>query len=290
MTKNLFCFGLGYSAQYLIQYLRYDDPLWRFSGSSRNLPESPLPQCETHIFDGTQPMITATKILRDVTHMLISIPPQDSIGDPVLHHHGADIAKLKNLKWVGYLSTTGIYGNRDGAWVNDETLPAPTSAKGHERREAELAWLKLCQDHDIPVHIFRLGSIYGPKKGPLSNLLAERIKKNVKKGQYFSRIHVADIAQVLMASIASPNAGQSYNVVDDLPAALPVVLDYICNLLGHAPLPPIEVNDRDMSPMMKMFYSENKRVRNERIKDELGVTLKYPTYKEGFKELVQKFL
>ncbi|VAV91340.1 Nucleoside-diphosphate-sugar epimerases [hydrothermal vent metagenome] len=281
MKKKLFCFGLGYSARNLVQHLKQQDTGWQFSGSCRQQTDRDA----AHIFDGNSPMVNSAEILSDITHMLISIPPQNI--DPVLHHHGREISKLKNLKWLGYLSTTGIYGDRGGDWVDDNSPPAPTSARGRQRLKAETGWLELFHDHGLPVHIFRLGSIYGPGKGQLANLLAGGVKKIIQPGQYFSRIHVADIMQVLTASIQSPNPGRSYNVVDDLPTANAKVLDHICDLLGRPHLPPVNINDTEISPLMRSFYGENKRVRNDRIKQELGVTLKYPTYKEGFSALIR---
>ncbi|MBL4802937.1 MAG: SDR family oxidoreductase [Emcibacter sp.] len=288
MQKKLFCFGLGYSARNLIQRLKEQNSDWLFSGCCRTLPDKPIADVDTHIFDGKEPMASIDNILSEVTHILISIAPQDDIGDPVLHLHHAAILKLKNLKWLGYLSTTGVYGDRKGDWVDDETVPAPTSSKGRTRWDAEQDWLQLYRTHQMPVHIFRLGSIYGPERGQLSNLKAGRLQKIIKQGQYFSRIHVEDISQILTASMDRPNPGQSYNVVDDLPASSPDVIDYICDLLNRPPLPAIDINDAAISPMMRIFYSENKRVRNDRIKQELGVTLKYPSYKEGFTALVRK--
>lgn len=288
MKKKLFCFGLGYSAQHLIQQLKDQNSGWQFSGTCRTLPETPIADVDIHIFEGNSPLKNMAALLSDATHILISIAPQDILGDPVLHHHHREISKLEGLKWLGYLSTTGVYGDRKGAWVDDESTPAPTSAKGRQRLGAEQSWLKICHDHHIPVHIFRLGSIYGPKRGPLTNILSGKPRKIVKKGQYFSRIHVEDIARVLTASLKAPNPGQSYNVVDDLPAATPDIIDYICDLLNRPPIPATDINDAEISPMMRIFYSENKRVRNGRIKQELGVTLKYPTYREGFTALVRK--
>jgi len=287
MKKKLFCFGLGYSAQQLIQHLRQQDDGWQFAGTSRTAPDHPMDDVEYHLFADDSPLKNIDQILSDVTHILTSAAPNTAVGDPVLHHHYTDLAKLKHIEWVGYLSTTGVYGNRDGDWVDDETPPAPTSEKGHLRLSAEQGWLKLFHDHHLPVHLFRLGSIYGPGRGHLVNLKAGRVKKIIKPGQYFSRIHVDDIARVLMASLTKPNAGQSYNLVDNLPAPTPEVLDYICDLLGREPLPPTDINDADLSPMMKIFYSENKRVRNDRIRHELGVILEYPTYKEGFLSLLK---
>jgi len=291
MRNKLFCFGLGYSARHfinhlVINHLENQNTHWHIAGTHRTSRCLPDPAVSEYIFDGTQPMANAAEILSNVSHMLISTPPQETIGDPVLRYHGTEISKLKNLKWLGVLSTTGIYGDRGGDWVDDDSPPAPTSGRGQQRLDAEQGWLKLCRDNQIPVHIFRLGSIYGPGKGQLPNLLAGRVKKIIKPGQFFSRIHVTDIAQVLFASLTSLNPGLTYNVVDDMPAPSPDVLDYICDLLGQPHLPPIDYNNTDLSPMMKSFYSENKRVRNDRIKSELGVTLKYPTYKEGFSNLV----
>lgn len=287
MTQNLFCFGLGYSAQHLIRHLKAQDKDWTFSGTSRHQPDQPLGHMDTHIFDGTRPLTQTAELLQDVSHMLISIPPGAEVGDPILHHMEKQLSELKNLKWLGYLSTTGVYGDHQGNWVDDETPPAPTSAKGRQRRDAELAWLQLWHDHGLPVHLFRLGSIYGPGRGHLNSLQAGNVRKIVKQDQYFSRIHVEDIAQVLTASIKAPNPGQSYNVVDDQPASTPEVLDYLCDLLDRPHLPPIDIKAADISPMMRMFYSENKRVRNDRISQELGVTLTFPTYKEGFSHLVK---
>lgn len=289
MPNKLFCFGLGYSANHFINHLRDQDTGWQFAGTKRAAAEYPEAHITSHIFDGNRPMTHAVEKLSDVSHMLISIAPQENIGDPVLRHHAAEISKLKNLKWLGLLSTTGIYGDRGGDWVGDDSPPAPTSAKGHQRLAAEQDWLQMLHDHQIPVHIFRLGSIYGPGKGQLPNLLAGRAKKIIKPGQYFSRIHVADIAHVLSASMTSPNPGRTYNVVDDMPAESSEVLDYICDLLGRPPLPPLDYAKAEISPMMKIFYSENKRVRNDRLKQELGVTLQYPTYKQGFSALTRSF-
>ena len=285
MTHKLFCFGLGYTAQNLIRHLKTQDTPWQFSVTCRHLSDSA--PVNSHIFDGTAPMPDLERHLSHVTHMLISIPPQNKVGDVVLHHHRDVISKLKKLKWLGYLSTTGIYGDRGGAWVDDDTAAAPTSDKGRQRLKAEQDWLELYHHKNIPVHIFRLGSLYGPGRGHLVNLLAGKQRKIVKQGHYFSRIHIEDVARVLAASIRSPNPGRSYNLVDDRPAPTPEVLDFICNLLNRPHLPPIDINQADLSPMMRIFYSENKRVRSDRIKQELGIILKYPTYREGFTALVR---
>jgi len=281
MTQKLFCFGQGYSAQALVRHLhQQEEGSWQVGGTSRTGEGN-------FLFDGTRPMADAAGRLGDVTHMLISIAPQ-AAGDPVLNFHGRDIAKLKKLQWLGYLSTTGVYGDRGGAWVDDNAAPAPTSDRGRQRLEAEQGWLQLFHDHGIPVHIFRLGSIYGPGRGHLANLMSGRVTTALRTDHFFSRIHVDDLARVLMASRAVPCPGRSYNVVDDRPAPSHEVLDYICDLLGRSHLPRTET--RDMSAMMKSFYGENKRVDNGRLTQELGIMLKYPTYKEGFSHLVRTLL
>ncbi len=287
MTQKLFCFGLGYSARNLFRHLQQQDDGWQLSSTCCALPIHPIPDVDMQVFHSREPMENAADLLAEASHILISIPPQDGLGDPVLHHHGADIAQLKNLKWLGYLSTTGVYGDHLGAWVDEETPPTPTSTRGHQRWEAEQGWLKLFNDHQVPVHLFRLGSIYGPGRGQQVQLLKGRAKKFIKPNQYFSRIHVEDITQVLMASLNAPHPGRVYNVVDNLPASPEAVLDYVCDLLQRPHLPAIHIDDAEVSPMMKSFFSENKRVRNDRIRQELGVSLKYPTYKEGFSALVR---
>jgi len=288
MTRKLFCFGLGYCATHLIEQLRRQpDDNWTFAGTRRRLTEAPTGDVAHYLFDGDRPLEDAGGRLADVTHMLISIPPREAHGDPVLYHHARDIARLKNLKWIGYLSTTGIYGDRKGDWVDDDSAPAPTSARGRLRLEAEQDWLGLFRDHGLPVHIFRLGSIYGPGRGQLEGLLNGKLRKIVKEGQYFSRIHIADIVQVLIASWRAPHPGRSYNVVDDLPTSAQEIIDYLCDLLERPRLPALDIENVDASPLMKSFYSESKRVRNQRIKQELGVALTYPTYREGFSNLLR---
>lgn len=293
MTGKLFCFGWGYSARHFYGALQRQDPKWQMSGTTTQPPKGTPTQADIHVFDGQTPLDNALDLLTDVSHMLISIPPQKDIGDPVLHHHGAHIAQLKNLKWLGYLSTTGVYGDHDGGWVDEETAPSPTSSRGAQRLAAEQGWLKLWEEHQVPVHIFRLGSIYGPSiygpgRGQHAQLVKGTAKKILKSGQYFSRIHVEDIAQALTASLTHPDPGRIYNLVDNHPTHPEDVLDYVCDLMGRPHLPEITIDDTQVSPMMRSFYSENKRVRNGRMVKELGVTLKYPSYREGFRTLVKE--
>lgn len=221
--------------------------------------------------------------LHDATHLLISAGPTAD-GDPVLNALADDIARAPNLEWVGYLSTTGVYGDHQGGWVDENTPLHPATKRGQWRVDAEAAWAAI---PGLPLHIFRLAGIYGPGRGPFAKLRNGTARRVVKKDQVFSRIHVDDIAQVLLASIAQPNPGAIYNLCDDNPAPPQDVMAYAAELLGLPVPPEIAFEDADMSPMARSFYSESKRVRNNRIKDELGVTLDYTSYKDVLQAMLK---
>jgi nucleoside-diphosphate-sugar epimerase len=186
------------------------------------------------------------------------------------------------FEWIGYLSTTGVYGNHNGGWVDEETTLAPSTQRGKFREMAENSWTKL----DMNLHIFRLAGIYGPGRGPFSKVRNGTARRIIKKGQLFSRIHVDDIAQTLLASIKSPRKGAIYNVCDDNPAPPEDVIAYAAELLGMPVPEAIDFDKADMSPMAKSFYAENKKVSNELIKKELGIKLKFPDYKTGLRSLL----
>jgi nucleoside-diphosphate-sugar epimerase len=268
---HLFCFGLGYSAKALAR--RLEAKGWTVAGTSRRGSDG------TIAFDGTKPV--SPFHLDEATHLLVSVPPDDA-GDPVLARHAEDLReRSRQFKWVGYLSTTGVYGDRQGEWV-DETSPlSPSTARGHRRLLAEQQWLKL----DLPLHIFRLAGIYGPGRNQLDSLLDGTAKRIVKPGQVFSRIHVEDIAGVLEASIAKPNPKRDYNVCDDEPCPPQDVVLFAARLLGLPAPPEIPFDEARLSAMAQSFYAESKRVSNRRIKEELGYKLVYPTYREGLKAL-----
>lgn len=290
--KRLFCFGLGYSAQALARDLRAEGG-WRIAGTSREPDKAAAPRLDgsdVHAFDGTQPLRDAGTTLAGTTHLLLSVPPDES-GDAVLRWHGADIVKLMmaspRLVWVGYLSTTGVYGNRAGGWVDEASERRPTGERGRRRLMAEDGWLALWREHGVPVHLFRLAGIYGPGRSALDTVRAGKAQRIDKPGQVFSRIHVDDIAAVLRASVAKPNPGAAYNVCDDNPAAPEEVIGYACELLGVPPPPLVPFGSAELSPMARSFYEDNKRVRNGRIKTELGVALRYPDYRAGLNALLR---
>lgn len=284
MRNNLFCFGYGYSCDWLGHALRAEGG-WSMAGTTRD--NDKRRQMKEHgirsfLFDFDQPLEDPLLFLRDTTHLLISTPPDDE-GDPAFRLHAEDILRLKNLQWVGYLSSTAVYGDRDGAWVGEDSERRPSSKRGSRRLKAEEQWLSLQREHGLPVHIFRLAGIYGPGRSALDSVRAGIARRIKKEGHAFSRIHVEDIVQVLRASTQKPNPGQAYNIADDRAAPSYEVIEYACTLLGLTPPPLIPYEEADLAPITRSFYADNKRIKNERIKQELGVDLKYPTFIEGLK-------
>lgn len=280
MTSTLLSFGHGYSARALTRLLVPQG--WRVIGTTRSADKMAglrEPGVEALRFPGDD----LRPALDMASHVLISAGP-DAGGDPVLAlMRQAFIDCAPNLEWVGYLSTTGVYGDHEGGWVDETTPLAPSTRRGQLRQEAEAAWQAI---PGLPLHIFRLAGIYGPGRGPFAKVRKGTARRIIKPGQVFSRIHVDDIAQVLDASIKKPNPGAVYNLCDDDPAPPQDVIAYAAELL-NVPVPPaVDFDKAELSPMARSFYAESKRVRNDRIKDELGVVLKYPDYRQGLKALL----
>ncbi|MSO76953.1 MAG: SDR family oxidoreductase [Alphaproteobacteria bacterium] len=269
---RLFCFGLGYTGRALSDALAAEG--WQVTGTTRKGGPASL------AFARDGPLTDPRAALGGASHILSGVPP-DAAGCPVLDAHGPDLARQGGVAWIGYLSTTGVYGDRGGDWVDEATEPRPSGERQRQRRAAEAGWLGLWRQYGLPVHVFRLAGIYGPGRSALDAVRAGEARRIVKPGQVFSRIHVADIVAVLMASMARPDPGAIYNVADDEPAAAQTVVEHACRLLGVEP-PPVEaLETAALSPMARSFYADNRRVRNDRIKRELGVHLAYPTYREG---------
>ena len=280
MTHTLLSFGHGYSARSLSRILLAQD--WRVIGTTRNEGKA-VGLMNDRIEPRIWPGADMTPALNGATHLLISAAPDDA-GDPVLAAlHDEIAARAGQFEWVGYLSTTGVYGDHGGDWVDETTPLTPSTKRGIARVQAESAWAAI---PDLPLHIFRLAGIYGPGRGPFAKVRAGTARRIIKADQVFSRTHVADIARVLAASIRNPNPGAAYNVCDNDPAAPQDVIGYAADLLG-LPLPPAEdFETAEMSPMARSFYAESKKVRNDRIKNELGVELLYPDYRSGLKALL----
>src|SRR6516164_6434361 len=283
---HLFCFGLGYSALVLARRLAASG--WTVTGTCRSVERQALLRqcgCSAVLFDRNRPVDAAA--LSGVTHLLVSISP-DAAGDPVLAMHTNDIAAIPRLGWLGYLSTTGVYGDRGGGWVDETAELLPTGERGRRRVAAEQEWLELWRGRGVPVHIFRLAAIYGPGRSAFDALRAGTAKRIDKPNQVFSRIHVADLAGVLTASIERPRPSAVYNVCDDDPAPPAAVTAYAAELLGVEPPPLAALDAAGLSPMALSFYDDNKRVANRLIKTELGVALRYPDFRTGLAAILSE--
>lgn len=284
---NLFVFGLGYTA---IQFIRlHGDRFGSVGGTVRSVDKAKTLEAtgiQTCRFDGKDFDPAIHQHLERAEALLISAPPAER-QDPVLEHFSEAIAAAPRLRWVGYLSTVGVYGDAGGAWVDETTPPNPATARARQRIAAEQLWLDLGASAPFAVHIFRLAGIYGPGRNALVKVADGTAKRIVKPGQVFNRIHTEDIAQVLMASIERPSRNAIYNVADDEPGPPQDVIAYAAELLGQEPPPEIPFEEADQTPMARAFYEDNKRVRNTRIKSELGVRLRYPTFRDGLRALFQ---
>lgn len=282
MSKTLLSIGHGYSAQALTPLLLPKG--WTVIGTTRSQEKA-----ETLAQTGVSAVVWPDQDLRpyldQADAVLVSAGPGPQ-GDPVLNVAADHIAKVAGqLKWCGYLSTTGVYGDHQGGWVDEATALTPSTKRGQARVEAEAAWQSI---PNLPLHIFRLAGIYGPERGPFAKVRAGTARRIIKPGQVFSRIHVKDIAQVLAASLDHPNSGAIYNLCDDDPAPPEDVIEYAAQLL-RLPVPPAEhFETAEMTEMARSFYAESKRVRNDRIKRELGITLIYPDYRAGLRAMLDK--
>ncbi len=283
---HLFCFGLGYTAQVFGRMLMENG--WRVSGTCQSADkrnELEAMGFDMVLFDGKTRSDEVVARINQASHLLQSIAPGEN-GDKVLQVLHADIkARASQFNWLGYLSTTAVYGDRQGGWVDETSDTNPGMKRGLWRCRAEEQWLELCRNSGLAVHVFRLAGIYGPKRNQLEKLRQKKARRIIKPGQFFSRIHVQDIARTLKASIDSPKPGAVYNVCDNEAAPPQDVIEFAAKLLGIDPPPEEPFDAAVMSDMARSFYSESKKVSNEKIKTELKVELKYPTYREGMQAL-----
>lgn len=270
VMTNLFCFGFGYVAQRLTGYLKE----WTVEGTSRQNPNHLL-------FTGQAPLDEA--ILKNYNSFLISIPPTEN-GDIVLQQHKDFFLRHKDqIHWIGYLSATSVYGDHQGNWVDEKSPTHPSSTSGRNRLLAEQQWLDLYKKAGLPIHIMRLSGIYGPERNVLTAIMRGNAPIIYKKDHVFSRIHVDDICQVLHSSLTTPNPGSIYNLADDEPASSADVMIYGYGLLNKTPPALIPFDQAQLSPMALDFYSDHKRINNSKIKEELGIILHYPHYRDGLK-------
>lgn len=274
-------FGHGYSAGFLTPLLLGAG--WQVIGTTRSdIARVGNAGAEPLLWPGQEDRLRDQIARADA--ILVSVAP-DADGDPVLAAFAGDLARARP-RWLGYLSTTGVYGDRAGGWVDEDGPLEPSTARGRARVAAEQAWRDLAQTHGLPLHIFRLAGIYGPGRGPFQKLRNGTARRIIKPGQVFSRIHAEDIAQALMASITHPQPGAIYNLCDNDPAPPQDVIAYAAGMLG-LPVPPDEDFDSArMNPMARSFYTDSKRVSNRRMTEDLGVTLRHPDYPSGLSAIL----
>lgn len=273
---RMLVFGHGYTAGFLAPELIARG--WAVAGTTRSRADALRAM-------GVMPLTwdDARGEIGRADAVLVSVAPGEA--DPVLADFRDDLAQAR-LHWLGYLSSTNVYGDRGGDWVDEDTPLAPSTLRGRQRAAAEAEWRDFAATTGLPLHIFRLAGIYGPGRGPFEKLRRGSARRIIKPGQVFSRTHVEDIAQVLLASLTAPAPGAVYNVCDDDPAPPEDVIEHAAHLLG-VPVPPAEdFASAEQSPMARSFYAESKRVRNDRIKRDLGVALRYPDYRAGLAALL----
>lgn len=273
---NIFYFGLGYVAKHLAE--KY--PFWRTLGTKQKEPKEDFINYETIIFNEFHQFDPA--ILDKYNQFLISIPPID--GEDLVFKYYQDYfrSRASSVRWLGYLSATNVYGDHDNAWVNEITMAKPFTKKGKDRLKSEQQWLELYEKYQCPVHIFRLSSIYGPDRSPLEKILYGKTSYLVEKaGHFLSRIHLHDICRVLQATLDTPQHGQIFNLADDLPAEYATVMEYAYGLLGETPPPKVSPDDPKVPRNFQDYFKESKRVKNDKIKQGLGISLLFPTYREG---------
>lgn len=283
MTAHVraFVFGLGYSANRFAAAVS-EHAEW-VGGTVRTIDKAVSlaaePRVRPYVFDGSSPGVGVAEAVKVATHLLISIPPGEN-GDPVLRWHRDTIRAASALKWIGYLSTVGVYGDRGGGWVDELAAPTPVSERGKRRVAAEAAWTKAAAERGVPLAIMRIASIYGPGRNALVKLASGAAHRIVKPGQVFNRIHVDDLLVSLVAA-ADKEAAGIFNIADDEPAPPQDVIAFAASLMGIEPPMAAPFREAELSPMERSFYAENKRVSNGRMKRELGLSLRYPTYREG---------
>lgn len=284
---NILILGLGYSAGFFARAALAKG--WEVTGTVRSAEKAAELSREgirTLVFGGFAVSSALAKAVAEADAVLVSVQPAED-GDPALGPLRAALTAAPNLRWIGYLSTIGVYGDQDGAWIDEATPPAPTNARTRQRVEIEDAWLELGRDSGRPVQIFRLSGIYGPGRNAITKLRAGTANRLIKPGQVFNRIHVDDIAGVLMASLAQPRNGAIYNVTDDEPGPPQDVITFAAELTCLEPPPEIPFEQARLSPMAASFYGESKRVSNALVKREFGYAFRYPTYREALRALAE---
>jgi len=280
---SVFFFGMGYSSRATARALhQLSDPSTPIAGTTRSAEGAEAfadTNYRVHIFDGEAPGPTLGEDLRQATHVILSIPP-DEDGDPALLHHRADLDAAENLQWIGYFSTVGVYGDFGGEWIDEDAPTRPLNVRSRQRVEAEQAWRDYARARGVPLFIERLAGIYGPGRSAFDKLREGTARRIVKPGQVFNRIHVADIGRITALAALGRLEG-TYNLADLEPAPPQDLVTYAAEVMGVAPPPETPFSEAQMTPMARSFYSDNKRVSSKRVLEALGTELEFPTYREG---------
>ena len=280
---TLLCIGFGYSARFYAAEFgaRFD----RFVGTSRTPDKIAARGVAMLAFDGERASRELREVVADADGLLISAAPGEA-GDPVLAALASDIAMAPKLRSIVYLSSLGVYGDHGGAWIDETARTLPPHTRGASRVDAEAAWQALGQKRNTPVAILRLAGIYGPGQNAFVRIRSGRAHRIDKPGHVSNRIHVSDIAQAIEAAFARRFDG-IVNVADGDPAPPGELIEFAAKLLGVAPPPllPLEEARRTLSPFLMSFYDGCTRVKNDKLKNKLGVALRYPDYRSGLQAL-----
>ena len=281
--SRLFVFGYGYTADFLGRELLKNGG-WSLAGTTRDTVKRGALRTagiDAYVFSEDKPLGDPLAMFDGVTHVLISTPP-DKEGDFVYRLHSDDLKKIPTLKWIGYLSTTSVYGDRDGGFVDETTELRPSSIRGSRRVRAEHDWKQFATETGITLDIFRMAGIYGPGRSALDSVRAGIKRRIIKAGHAFSRIHVDDVVRCIVSTILNQNdSGTIYNIADDEAAPSHEVIAYACRLLGQDPPPLVPIEEANLAPITLSFYSDNKRIKNQKMKDKIGADLLYPNYRLG---------
>ena len=283
--KHMLCFGCGYSSTHTARQL-LPSGNWQITGTTRS-DAARTTLTKQGIKGLIWPGSGLDEAIENATHWLVSIPPNEGKDLVIEYLEGVPDDHLTKLEWIGYFSTTAVYGDHDGTWVDENTPVNPTTQRGKYRVKAEKDWVHLANRLGVPLCIFRLAGIYGPGRGPLAQLSKGNRRKIIKKDQYFNRIHVEDIAGAVIKAMTSPGASGIFNLCDNLPARSDKVIDYGAELLGLPKPQGIHFANAELGKMARSFYSESKRVSNQKLTRNLGYDLLYPDYLQGMSALLK---
>jgi len=278
--KKLLIYGYGYTASYLAETLNTENYI--IIGSSREEKKFNSDNKKVKFINNS--LVNNCLLKDDITHILVSVPPND-LGDIFIQNYRDIITKNKNIEWIGYLSATNVYGDHNGELVSESSQTKPKTKKGINRLVAEKQWLELISKFNLPIKIFRLAGIYGPNRNIKERLIKGLVKNIFKEGQFFSRIHVEDIANILNLSMNNITKNKIYNLADDFSCNLNVIIEYLCEKNSLIKPAQIDFDDMSLDYKKESFFLENKRVDNSLVKKDLLKNFKYPSFKEGYKNL-----